>query len=175
VQEDDVTNPNAPFVGTIPQHYDQSLGPLFFQPYADDLVARVPVTPGMRVLETACGTGIVTERLLRRLAGHGTIVATDLNEAMFAYARRRGVDGPGLAWRQADAATLPFDDAAFDVVVSQFGLMFFPDKVAGIREAYRVLKPGGWYLFNVWDALAHNAVARITHETVASFFPENPP
>ena len=170
-----MANPNAAFVGSIPQNYDQYLGPLFFHPYADDLVARVPVTPGMRVLETACGTGIVTERLLRRLAGQGTIVATDLNEAMFAHARRRGVDGSGLEWRQADATQLSFNDAAFDVVVCQFGLMFFPDKGAGVQQAFRVLKPGGRYLFNVWDALAHNAVARITHETVASFFPDNPP
>ena len=150
-------------------------GPLFFHHYADDLVARVPVTPGMRVLETACGTGIVTERLLRPARRQSTIVATDLNEAMFAQARRRGVDGAGLEWRQADATQLPFDDAAFDVVVCQFGLMFFPDKEAGVREAWRVLQPGGRFLFNVWDALAHNAVARVTHETVASFFPDNPP
>jgi ubiquinone/menaquinone biosynthesis C-methylase UbiE len=170
-----MTDPHAAFVGSIPQYYDQYLGPLLFHHYADDLVARIPVTPGMRVLETACGTGIVTERLLCRIDGRGTIVATDLNEAMFAYALRRGVDGAGLEWRQADATTLPFDDAEFDVVVCQFGFMFFPDKIAGARQAFRVLKPGGWYLFNVWDALAHNAVARIAHETVASFFPNNPP
>ena len=166
---------SAAFVGSIPENYDRYLGPLFFHAYADDLAARVPLTPGVRVLETACGTGILTERLLARLAGEGTIVATDLNEAMFAQARRRGVDGPGLEWRQADATQLPFDEASFDVVVCQFGLMFFPDKAAGIREAFRVLKPGGRYLFNVWDALEHTAVARITHETIASFFPDDPP
>ena len=103
------------------------------------------------------------------------IVATDLNEAMFAHARQRGVEGRGLEWRQADATTLPFDDASFDVVVCQFGLMFFPDKAAGVREACRVLKPGGVYLVNVWDALQRNAIAKITHETVASFFPEDRP
>jgi ubiquinone/menaquinone biosynthesis C-methylase UbiE len=170
-----VTTSNAAFVGSIPQNYDRYLGPVFFHHYADDLVTRVPVTPGMRVLETACGTGIVTERLIRRLAEHGSIVATDLNEAMFAHARRRGVDAAALEWRQADATTLPFDDGSFDTVVCQFGLMFFPDKSAGVREAFRVLKPGGRYLFSVWDALEHNAVARITHETVASFFPDSPP
>lgn len=170
-----MTSPNAAFIGSIPVNYDRYLGPIFFHAYADDLAARVPVTDGMRLLETACGTGIVTERLLRRLGGRGTIVATDLNEAMFAHARRKGVVGSGLEWRKADGTALPFDDASFDVVVSQFGLMFFPDKAAGVREAYRVLRPGGHYLFNVWDALAHNAVARITHETVASFFPDGPP
>ena len=73
---------NAAFVGSIPENYDRYLGPVFFHHYADDLVARVPLTAGMRVLEVACGTGIVTERLIRRLGGQGTIVATDLNEAM---------------------------------------------------------------------------------------------
>ena len=102
-------------------------------------------------------------------------MATDLNEAMFARARDKSVGGLGVEWRQADATSLPFDDASFDVVVCQFGLMFFPDKPAGIREAFRVLKPGGHYLFSVWDALAHNSVASIAHETLASFFPDNPP
>jgi ubiquinone/menaquinone biosynthesis C-methylase UbiE len=166
---------NAAFVGSVPLNYDRYLGPLLFHQYADDLVARVTVKPGMRVLETACGTGIVTERLARRLAGQGTLVATDLNDPMIAYARSKGTVAPVVEWRQADATALPFEDASFDAVVSQFGLMFFPDKARGVHEAFRVLRPGGQYVFNVWDALAHNAVARITHETVATFFPSDPP
>jgi ubiquinone/menaquinone biosynthesis C-methylase UbiE len=170
-----VADRDAAFVGSIPENYDRYLGPIFFQQYADDLVARLPVTSGMRVLETACGTGILTERLVRRLAGRGTVVATDLNEPMIAHAQRRFPAAPHLEWRQADATKLPFQDASFDAVICQFGLMFFPDKAAGIREAYRVLKPGGRYLLNTWDALEHNPVARITHETIASFFPSEPP
>lgn len=166
---------DAAFVGSIPEKYDRYLGPIFFQHYADDLVARLPVTSGMRVLETACGTGILTERLVRRLAGRGTVVATDLNEPMIAHGQRKLPGAPHLEWRQADATKLPFKDASFDAVVCQFGLMFFPDKAAGIQEAYRVLKPGGRYLLNVWEALEHNPVARITHETIASFFPSDPP
>jgi ubiquinone/menaquinone biosynthesis C-methylase UbiE len=77
---------NAAFIGSVPQNYDRYLGSLFFHGFADDLVARLALKTGMRVLETACGTGIVTERLARRLAGHGTLVATDLNEPMLAYA-----------------------------------------------------------------------------------------
>ena len=103
------------------------------------------------MLEVACGTGIVTERLVRRLAGQGTLVATDLNDAMIAHARARIPADPALEWRQADGTSLPFPDRAFDVVVCEFGLMFFPDKAAGVREAFRVLRPGGVYLFNVWD------------------------
>lgn len=166
---------DAAFVGSIPENYDRYLGPIFFQHYADDLVARLPVKSGMRVLETACGTGILTERLIRRLAGQGTVVATDLNEPMIAHGQRKLAGAPHLEWRQADATKLPFTDASFDAVVCQFGLMFFPDKAAGIREAFRVLKPGGRYLLNVWEALEHNPVARITHETVTSFFPSDPP
>lgn len=170
-----MTDRNAAFVGSVPQNYDRYLGPLLFHHFADDLAARVPVKLEMRVLETACGTGILTERLARRLAGQGTLVATDLNEPMMAHAQAKDLDGTAVEWRQADATALRFEDASFDVVVCQFGLMFFPDKAAGVREAWRVLRPGGHYLFNVWDALDQNAVARITHETVASFFPSDAP
>jgi len=166
---------DAAFVGSVPENYDRYLGPLLFHRYADDLVGRLAVTPGLRVLETACGTGIVTERLARRVGEQGTVVATDLNEPMLAYARSKGTVGPGVSWRQADATALPFETASFDAVVCQFGLMFFPDKAQGVREAWRVLRPGGHYLLNVWDSFAHNPVVRIVHDTVAGFFPESPP
>ena len=163
------------FVGSVPEIYDRYLGPILFHRHADDLAGRLPVSPGTRVLEVACGTGIVTERLARRLGGHGTLVATDLNEAMIAHAKARIPPSAGLEWRQADGTSLPFPDRSFDAVVCQFGLMFFPDKAAGVREAYRVLRPGGTYLFNVWDAIARSPVARIAHETIGSFFPGDPP
>jgi ubiquinone/menaquinone biosynthesis C-methylase UbiE len=170
-----MTERHAAFVGSVPAHYDRYLGPILFHHYADDLAARLPVSRGMRVLEVACGTGILTERLVRRVSGQGTVVATDLNDAMLAHGKARQPGGPGLEWRQADGTSLPFPDRSFDAVVCQFGLMFFPDKAAGVREAYRVLRPGGTYLFNVWDALERNPVARIAHETIATFFPGDPP
>jgi ubiquinone/menaquinone biosynthesis C-methylase UbiE len=166
---------HAAFVGTVPANYDRYLGPILFHGYADDLAARVPVARGMRVLEVACGTGILTERLVRRLPDQGTLVATDLNEAMLAHARTRIPDNPGLEWRQADGTRLPFPERVFGVVVCQFGLMFFPDKAAGVRDAFRVLEPGGTYLFNVWDKLERNAITRITHDTIGTFFPTDPP
>jgi SAM-dependent methyltransferase len=167
---------NAAFVGDIPANYDRYLGPIFFHGFADDLAGRVHVTPGMRVLETACGTGIVTRRLLDRIGGHGSLVATDLNEAMIAQGRVHIPAGAGrVEWQPADATKLPFPDGSFDAVVCQFGLMFFPDKTAGVREAFRVLKPGGRYLFNVWDAITRNPIARIAHETVGGFFRDDPP
>ena len=163
------------FTGKIPENYDRYLAPLFFEPYADDLVGRLAVHDGVRILEVACGTGIVTRRLVARLAGRGTIIATDLNEAMFAHARTRLPGRGDATYRHADGTSLPFESRSFDVVVCQFGVMFFADKAAGAREAFRVLKPGGLYLFNVWDALEQNPVARLTHETIASYFPEDPP
>jgi ubiquinone/menaquinone biosynthesis C-methylase UbiE len=170
-----MTERHVAFVGSVPANYDRYLGPLLFHPLADDLAARLPLSRGMRVLEVACGTGIVTERLVRRLAGQGTLVATDLNEPMIAHAQTRIPADPALEWHQADGRRLPFPDAGFDAVVCQFGLMFFPDKAAGVREALRVLKPGGTYLFNVWDTLERSPACRITHETVGTFFPVDPP
>ena len=166
---------NAAFVGSIPSNYDHYLGPIFFHEYADAMAARLEVRPGMRVLETACGTGIVTERLVARLAGQGSLVATDLNEPMLAHAAAKLRGATHVEWRSADATKLPFDDRSFDTVVCQFGLMFFPDKAAGMREAFRVLEPGGRFHVSVWDRLEDNPVPRITHETVASFFPSDAP
>lgn len=166
---------DAAFVGSIPEHYDRYLGPLLFREYAEAMAARLQPVPGMRVLETACGTGIVTERLLVRLAGRGSLVASDLNAPMLAYVAAKLSGAEGLAWKEADATHLPFEDRSFDSVVCQFGLMFFPDKLAGVREAFRVLKPGGRFFVSVWDRLDDNPVQRLTHETVATFFPTDPP
>jgi ubiquinone/menaquinone biosynthesis C-methylase UbiE len=170
-----VVDRDSAFVGTIPANYDQYLGPILFHGYADDMADRLVVTARQRVLEIACGTGLLTRRLLDRLGGRGWLLATDLNEAMIAYGRSRIPRRPELEWSQADATKLPVCDRSFDAIVCQFGLMFFPDKAAAVREAFRVLAPGGVYLFNVWDAFASNPIARITHETVAGFFPTDPP
>jgi SAM-dependent methyltransferase len=166
---------NAAFVGSIPAKYHRYLGSLFFSDFAEQTAARLEPRPGMRVLETACGTGIVTGRLLARLGGQGHLVATDLNEAMLAYAALHVPKRDGLEWRTADATHLPFDDRSFDAVVCQFGVMFFPDRAAGMAEALRVLRPGGRFLVSVWDRLEDNPVPRITHETVATFFTSDAP
>jgi SAM-dependent methyltransferase len=170
-----MTSANTAFVGSIPTNYNRYLGPALFEPYALDLAARVRAPEGGSVLETACGTGIVTRRLRERLPRSVELVATDLNDPMLAFAA--GQLGPmqGLTWRQADACALPFPGAEFDAVVCQFGLMFVPDKELALREALRVLRPGGQLLFNVWDSLEANECTRIANETIRGFFPQDPP
>ncbi len=166
---------HANFVGSIPRHYHEHLGPVLFAPYAHDLASRLPRRAGLRVLEIAAGTGIVTRALLGALPADGRLTATDLNAPMLEEAEARLPRDPRLSFRTADAQALPFDDGTFDAVVIQFGVMFFPDKAAALREAHRVLAPGGVLLFNVWGTLDENPFGRIAHETIGSFFANDPP
>ncbi|HUK61494.1 MAG TPA: methyltransferase domain-containing protein [Stellaceae bacterium] len=161
------------FTDAIAALYDRHLGPLLFAPYAADLAARVARLGGSRILETAAGTGIVTRALAAALPKGVEIVATDLNEPMLAYAAK--ATNAAIDWRPADAAALPFADGSFDIVVCQFGVMFFPDKLRGFREAWRVLRPGGTFLFNVWDRIEANEAAHLVAETVVNLFPHDPP
>jgi ubiquinone/menaquinone biosynthesis C-methylase UbiE len=166
---------SSAFHGSIPEHYDRHLGPAFFEPYAKDLVSRLPEENLNAVLEIACGTGIVTRQLRDRLPKETRIVASDLNRAMFEYAGRKFKAGEKVEWKEADATALPFSDQEFDAVVCQYGFMFVPDKEIAFREAHRVLKSGGVLVFNVWDSLEHNEIPRLTHAKIASFFPQDPP
>jgi SAM-dependent methyltransferase len=165
----------ARFAGTIPAHYEHGLGPHLFADYAADLARRTAAAAPARVLETAAGTGIVTRALRDALPRCSLLVASDLNPPMLEVARRKFLAGEKVEFRPADAAALPFDDGAFDALVCQFGVMFFPDKDKAYREAWRVLAPGGRYHFNVWDSFAVNPFARITHDTVGRFFARDAP
>jgi SAM-dependent methyltransferase len=165
---------SAAFVGSIPATYHRYLGPLIFEDYAADLTRRLAARPNERILELACGTGIVTRRLAGSLPPGATLTATDLNEAMLSEARQIAGENHRVNFRQADACAIPFEDASFDAIACQYGVMFFPDKPLAMREARRVLKPGGRYIFNVWDSLEHNPIPRIVHETAAGMFPHNP-
>jgi len=162
------------FAGSIPEIYDRFLVPLIFEPYADDLAARVATAQPGDVLETAAGTGVLTRALASRLAPSTRIVATDLNQPMLDQAAKRQAEGR-IEWKQADALALPFGDGGFDVVACQFGAMFFPDKVQGYREARRVLRPGGRFLFNVWAPIEENEFADVVTEALATVFPNDPP
>ncbi len=172
----DTAQKNAAFAGTIPEHYEAGLGPVIFVPYADDLARRIAarVTTG-HLLETACGTGLLTRRLDALLARAVRITATDLNEGMLAHARSKVAPSERLDWQTADAAALPFAPETFDAVACQFGLMFVPDKAMAFREARRVLLAGGQFFFSVWCRIEENPFARIAHATIGSFFASNPP
>ena len=160
------------FTGSVPELYDRYMGPMFFEPFGRDLAGRFAGFAGS-ILETAAGTGRVT-RLLAEVAPAADITATDLNPPMLARAAE-AVSASHVRWRQADAQALPFGDASFDAVVCQFGVMFFPDKAKGYAEARRVLRPGGRFVFSVWDDLAHNDASRIAEEALAALFPDDPP
>lgn len=162
------------FAGSIPALYEQYLGPLMFEPFAEDMAARLRDIAQGRVLETAAGTGIVTRALAKSLPPNVEIVATDLNQSMLDLAATR-LQAANVKWQQADAQALPFEDTSFDAVVCQFGAMFFPDKQTAYREALRVLKPGGRFVFNVWNSLDLNEVSRIISEAVGKAFPDDPP
>lgn len=163
------------FVGSIPENYERYLGPLIFEVYAEDLAKRLLVPSGGVVLETAAGTGIATRYLRDRLSLDVHIVATDLNEDMLNVAQSKLGGKANIAFQLANAMQLPFDDGSFDAVVCQFSLMFFPDKLAAMREVVRVLKPGGAFLFNVWDSYEHNHLIRTVNATIAACFPDDPP
>ena len=170
-----MSNANIAFVGSIPENYDRYLGTFYFEPYAADLVDRLKMAENAAVLEVACGTGIVTRQLRNRLSASGRLVATDLNPDMLAFARKKFSADEAIEWQQADAQNLPFADGSFDAVVCQFGVMFFPDKELAFREALRVLRPGGVYLFNVWDAMEKNEATGIAVNKITSFFEQDPP
>lgn len=162
------------FAGSIPEIYERYFVPLIFEPYAVDLARRLQEAKAECVLETAAGTGVVTRAVASRLPSTARITATDLNEPMLNHAKARLAD-PRITWKAADAQALPFDDQSFDAVVCQFGAMFFPDKVKAYKEARRVLKPGGQFLFNVWDKISDNEFADVVTRTLAEMFPSDPP
>jgi ubiquinone/menaquinone biosynthesis C-methylase UbiE len=171
-----VTHPDLDkvFAGSIPKFYDDILVPLIFAPYANDLAQRVAARAPARVLEIAAGTGVVTRAMRAILPGPTHVVASDLNQAMLDTAAAIGTPGP-VEWRQADAMALPFDAGSFDVVVCQFGAMFFPDKAQAFAETRRVLRPGGAFLFNAWDRIEENEFADAVTNALATLFPGDPP
>lgn len=161
------------FTGSVPAIYDRFLGPLLFEPYAADMAQRVAELAPETILETAAGTGIVTKAVAARLPD-ARITVTDLNPAMLEIAMAHAGNGR-MKYEAVDATSLPYRDGDFDVVLCQFGIMFFPDRVAGYREAKRVLAPGGTFLFNAWCSLDDNPASKAVHEAVGALFPDNPP
>ena len=163
----------AAFAGSVPANYERYLGPFLFEPYALDLVSRLQDKKYSDILEIACGTGRVTSHLARSVK-HDRITATDLNPDMISIAKEIVKDDT-VKWMPADAMQLPFEDDSFDLVVMQFGIMFFPDKEKGLKEAYRVLRHGGKLIFSTWNKAE---TVKAIHEgrlVIESYFGENPP
>lgn len=157
------------FAGSIPAIYDQYMVPLIFAPYARLVAERAASLQPRRILETAAGTAVVTEELHRALPD-AEITATDLNSPMLEQAARR-ISASNVHFRAADAQSLPFGNAIFDLVICQFGLMFVPDKVRANTEAHRVLRDGGRYLLVIWDRIEHNLATMTAGRAVGDLFP----
>jgi SAM-dependent methyltransferase len=162
---------DASWLDTMPGCYDRDLGPALFAPYGQHLAAMAAESAPRSVLEIAAGTGIVTAELVRALPG-AVITATDLNPAMVAAGEQRV---SGVSWQVADAQSLPFPPGAFDLIVCQFGVMFFPDKVAAFAQAGHVLRPGGRYLFAVWDRAERSRFPAALVASLTELFPDDRP
>jgi SAM-dependent methyltransferase len=135
------------------QFYEDKFVPALFQPWAAPLIAAAGVKTGERVLDIACGTGVVTRCVARITGSDAPPVGLDISPGMLQVARSLE---SGIEWRHGDASALPFADDSFDCVLCQFGLMFFPDRVQALGEMLRVLRPGGRLAVSVWNGLDHN-------------------
>ena len=133
--------------------YDEQFVPALFRHWGPVLCDAANITSGQRVLDVACGTGALTVSVADRVAPGGAVLGLDANPEMLAVARRKHAD---IEWHDGRAESLPFADASFDAVVSQFGLMFFDDRVGALREMQRVMRPGGRLAVAVCDALEHS-------------------
>jgi SAM-dependent methyltransferase len=162
-----MTDADRIFTQDMSANYERLLGPAFFTPMAPFVADVVTASRPLSILETAAGTGILTRLLADRLPD-SQIVATDLSQAMLDYGATVAQQ-PNIAWQQADAQDLPFDDGSFDVVVCQFGAMFFPDRVRGYQEARRVLRDGGRYVMAIWDRLDANDLTRVGARATEGF------
>ncbi len=166
---------HAKFIGDIPSNYDTGLGPNIFHDYADRLAERCGTMAASHVVEIAAGTGILSRRLRDALPAETRLVVTDLNQPMLDVAKSKFSTNDTVEFIVADAMDLPFGDEEFDLMVCQFGTMFFPDKPMSYREAARVLRSGGHYIFNTWGAMSDNPFSQLANDVAAAFFPSDPP
>ena len=156
------------------QNYERFFVPVIPGPFAADLIAEAGLRPGERVLDVACGTGIVA-RLAADIVGNGNVAGLDLTPEMLAVARSIAQSsGKSIRWYESTAEAMPLPDASFDVVLSQLGLMFVPDQSAAAREMRRVLAPGGRAYVSTARPSAffevfHDALARHIDATAAGF------
>jgi len=156
----------------VAETYEQLLVPALFGQWTESMADAAGVRKGQRVLEVACGTGVLARTVAGRVGSQGAVSALDINPSMRAVARQRGPHT--IDWREGAAEELPYGEGEFDVVVSQFGLMLFPDPGTALREMMRVLAPGGRLAVAVFDSLdnlpAYSAMvdvySRVAGETI---------
>jgi len=160
------------FAHSTPAVYDRCMGPLVFEPYAKVVAERCTALRPDRILETACGTGVVT-RAVHRASPRAHIIATDINPKMLEFAAHT-LTTEHVSFQPADAQNLPFIEASFDVVFCQFGVMFFPDKIRANQEVRRVLRPNGHYLIVTFNHLEFNLIAKAAGDAVNALFPDDP-
>lgn len=152
--------------GTPGEIYEQHMVPATFARWAPELVEAADIRLGERVLDVACGTGAVTRILVDRVGQTGRVVGLDFNAGMLAAARA-AVANSTIEWLEGTAVSMSLPDAAFDVVVCQQGLQFFPDKRAALQEMRRVLVPRGRLVLSVWRSVEHSPGLRVLEEALA--------
>lgn len=150
------------------QVYDQYFGPSMFTSSAKPLMAHASLSPGQKVLDLACGSGVVTEIVAAAVGSGGSVVGLDFSPPMLEVARSKTFSGASAEWVQADAANIPFPDDTFDAVVCQHGFQFFPDRLAAANEVKRVLKPGGRLAFTVWADASEHPLYEAVFKSVAT-------
>lgn len=164
---------SIPFERTIPGVYERYLGPYLYEPYAVYVTNKIKGRP-KHVLEIGAGTGRLTNHLVKKIGLDAKLTAIDINPGMLDIARLK-VNAPNVEFQVADAQDLPFPDNSFDFVVCQFGFMFLPEKQKGFNEAWRVLKPGGQFLFVTWDKAENNITLHISQQTILHLLKATPP
>jgi ubiquinone/menaquinone biosynthesis C-methylase UbiE len=154
-------------VPTPAQTYESFMVPFRFRPWAGQLLDRLELSPGMKVLDVACGTGIVARTAAGRLKGTGQIVGIDMNPSMIEVAAEAAArEGFSISWEVGKAESLPYPDGSFDLVTIQQGLQFFPDKVGALRECFRVLVPGGTLAVGIWSSLERQGIQKAYAEAI---------
>jgi SAM-dependent methyltransferase len=146
-------SPQGQVTRSAAEIYEEFFVPALFEEWPPRVLDAARTRPGQRVLDVACGTGVLAREAARRVGHDGSVTGIDRNEGMLAVARRQT---PAIQWQNGVAEALPAASEAFDTVVCQFGLMFFDDRAAALKEMWRVLRPGGGLAVAVWDDLEHS-------------------
>lgn len=162
-----------PLEKSIPEVYEKYLGPYLYEPYSLYITKRIQGNP-QQVLEIGVGSGRLTNHISKKLTQTAKIIGVDINPNMLEIAKQK-VKAPNVEFVKADAQKLPFPDNSFDFVICQFGFMFLSDKQKGFNEAWRVLKPGGQFIFLTWDKAENNVTLHISQQTILQLLKTPPP